>query len=415
MTKRKVIPKNNLVVMKFGGTSVATAEKIKVVAEHIKSRKEKGDKVIVVVSAMGKETDRLIAMINEIDPNPNLREYDHILQTGEIITASLLACALIAINVPAISLSAPQLGIECNNQHGNAKIKKIRKKDFLRLAAKNQVVIIPGFQGVIEDSLEIATLGRGGSDASAVAIAEAVKADVCEIYTDVDGVYTIDPRLVPNATRFEKISFMQMIAMAAAGAGVLMDRSVKIAQAHNITIKVLLSPSFGTSTGGTIVSARGYGKNIEESIFLTGISIKKGVALINISNIPNEPNQAANIFKKINGINILDATQGKAEEKASISILLEGKYLEETVKRLNSLPEINVFSTNGLVSLSLIDPAMKYNSGYFFKITKALGEAGINIDLLSSGETSIVVTVHENDLAGAANVLAREFELINVT
>lgn len=413
MTRKTVNSNNQLVVMKFGGTSVATPEKIKIVAEHIKTVKEKGKKIIVVVSAMGKETDRLIALINEINPSPNLREYDHILQTGEIITAGLLASALETIKVSAISLSAVQLGIESNNEHGNAKIKKIWKKDFLRQTVKNQVVVIPGFQGIIKGGLEITTLGRGGSDASAVAIAAAVKADVCEIYTDVDGVYTIDPRLVPDAIKFKNISFMQMIAMAAAGAGVLMDRSVEIAQAHNINIKVLLSPSFGNSTGGTIVSARGNGTNIEESIFLTGISIKKEVGLINISNISNEPNQASKIFEIINGVNILDATQGKADKKASISILLEGKYLEEISNKLKSLPGIKVFSTNGLVSLSLIDPMMKENSGYFFKITKSLGEAKINIDLLSSGETSIVVTVHEKDLEKAANTLAKEFKLIN--
>ncbi|MDO8260501.1 MAG: aspartate kinase, partial [Candidatus Magasanikbacteria bacterium] len=253
MTKKQASAKNNLVVMKFGGTSVATPERIKKVANHIKKRKENGENIIVVVSAMGKETDRLVSLINEITPNPNLREYDQILQTGEIISAGLLAIALEEIGIPAISLSAMQVGIESNREHGNAKIKRIRKKDYLQKTARKQVVIIPGFQGVIEGSLEISTLGRGGSDASAVAIAAAIKADICEIYTDVDGVYTIDPRLVPNATRFEEISFMQMIAMAAAGAGVLMDRSVEIAQAHNISIKVLLSPSFGNSTGGTIV------------------------------------------------------------------------------------------------------------------------------------------------------------------
>ncbi len=404
---------NPLIVMKFGGTSVSTPEKIKTIARHIKERKKNGEKIIVVVSAMGKETDRLISLIQEINPNPSLREYDHVLQTGEIVTAGLLTQALIAENVPAISLSATQLGIESNSEYTNAKIIKVRRKELLRKTVKDKVVVIPGFQGIIQGSLEITTLGRGGSDASAVAIAQAAKANMCEIYTDVDGVYTIDPRLVPNARRFKKINFMQMITMAGAGAGVLMDRAVQIAQTHNIPIKVLLSPSFGESTGGTIVSARGHEKNIEESIFLTGISIKKEVALINISNIPNKPNQAALIFKKLENINILDATQGKAEERASITILLEGKDLEEAVNKLHELPEIQISASNGLVSLSLIDPAMKDNSGYFTKVTEALGIAKINIDLLSSGETAIIVTVHENVLKNAANVLAEQFQLID--
>lgn len=407
------IKKDSFVVKKYGGTSVADIGKIKFLATNIKKAFSNGERIIIVLSAMNKFTDEKIAMAKEVSANPDPRELDLVLHLGELESAGFLAMALIEIGVPAISLSAHQLGIESSDCFGNAKIKKIRKKDFLKKTAKDKVVIIPGFQGIIKESGDVTTLGRGGSDATAVAIAEAVKADVCEIYTDVDGVYTIDPRLVPNATRFAKINFMQMIAMAAAGAGVLMDRSVEIAQAHNVTIKVLLSPTFGQSTGGTIVSARGHGKNLEESFFLTGISIKKKVGLINITNIPNKPNEAVKIFEAINGINILDATQGKAGQKASISILLEGTDLDKTENKLKGLPDIKVQATNGLVSLSLIDPIMKDTSGYFYKITKALGEAEINIELISSGETSIVVTVKEEYLEKAANALAKEFNLID--
>jgi aspartate kinase len=405
--------KNNkkIVVMKFGGTSVADPGKIMIVANHIKKRLKNGELVIAVISAMDKETDRIINMIHQISLKPNLREYDQVLHTGEIVSAGMLAIALLNLEVPAVSLTASQLGIETSADYSEAKIKKIKKIDFLLDTLEKNVVIIPGFQGLAEDTDNITTLGRGGSDATAVAIAGAVKADVCEIYTDVDGVYTIDPRLVHNAKRFKKISYMQMIAMAGAGAGVLMDRSVVIAQAHNIDIKVLLSPSFGESTGGTIVCSGGRSDDIEESIFLPGISIKKNIGLLNILNIPNKPNQASKIFNLLTDFNIQSAVQGKPNSKASISITLDGKDLEKAAEKLKKLPDITVEATNGLVSLSLIDPAMKDNSGYYTGITKALGETGVNINLLSSGETSIVITIDEINLKKAATALADEFKL----
>ena len=405
--------KNKLVVMKFGGTSVATPERIKIVARHIKKRKEKGEKIIVVVSAMGKETDRIIEMIKEIRNNPDLREYDQVLHTGEIISAGLLTIALQDVGVPAISLSAFQLGIQTDCNHGGAKIKKIQKKNMLLKIIKEKVVVIPGFQGLAENTCNITTLGRGGSDASAVAIAGAIKADVCEIYTDVDGVYTVDPRLVPNATRFKRINFMQMIAMAAAGAGVLMDRSVDIAQAHNVAIKVLLSPSFGESTGGTIVSAKGQSKDIEESIFLPGISIRKDIGLISITNIPNKPNEAAKIFGKTRDVNIIEAIQGKPNSKASLSILLDEQYLEKTTNKLKESSGIKVGAIRGLVSLSLIDPAMEGSTSYFYRISNTLGNIGVNIKLISSGETSIIIIIGKDDLKKSAQALANEFKLTN--
>lgn len=406
---------SKLIVQKYGGSSVATPEKIGKVADHIKHCREAGNNIVVVVSARGDKTDDLISLAKGVSPNPDEREMDQLLQTGEVETASLLAMALIARDVPAISLTAPQIGLVASGPYGKAKIKSLRNKALAKKQlAEGKVVIVAGFQGISENGLDIITLGRGGSDTTAVALAAFLRASVCEIYTDVDGVYTIDPRLVLNARRFNTISYEQMIAMSAAGAGVLMDRAAIVAQIHGVKIKVLISPSIRESTGGTLVTTAGGDiADLEKSDGSRGIAIKKGVSCFLISNIPNEPGKAAEIFSVFGEINVIDIAQGQGGETTQISILLETATAEKVIPTLEKTGRTEAVLRQGLVAFSLIDMDMKETSGFAYRLFKVLGENGINIEFISTSQISITVAISAENLDKAASALAEEFDLLS--
>lgn len=404
--------KIRLTVQKYGGTSVADTNKIEKVASHIAACFKNGTGVVAIVSAMGHETDRLISLINKISGDPNLREYDQVLQTGETVTAGLLTIALQKLGVPAISCTAFQMGLMTTSEHSSAKIVKIRDKKRLQKMISSHVLIFAGFQGLSEKNGDITTLGRGGSDATAVAIAAALKADMCEIYTDVDGVYAIDPRIVKNARRFGKISFDQMIRMAAAGAGVLMERCVRIARAHNVPLKVLLSPSIGNSDGGTVVSSAGNPTNIEETLDLTGLAICENIGIVRVNNIRNVPGSARKLFEKTADINIIDVIQGVGKKTATMTILASANDTRTIEKRFSEIPEIKIEHQDALVSLTLVDSQMDNMPGYFFRIARALHEKKVNIEAIGSSGKGIMIAVKIDSLHKSAQALAEEFGLV---
>ncbi|MFC1678172.1 aspartate kinase [Patescibacteria group bacterium] len=412
MVKSKVVEKGDLIVQKYGGTSVDEPDKINTIAKHIKSYHEQGYRLIIIVSAMGKETDRLINLSSGFI-NPPQREVDQLLQTGEVVSASMMAMALHEIDVPAISLSAAQIGLVTTEHHGGAKIKKLRNKATVEDLLKEKVIVVTGFQGVAENGHDITTLGRGGSDATAVAIAAFLNAYRCEIYTDVDGVYAIDPRLIPDAIRFSEISYEQMLTMAASGAGVLMDRSVKIAQAHNVVMRVLLSPSIGKSDGGTLVTTMENIEDLEHVAYLCGVAIKDKICGINILDVPNKPMQAARIFESIKAINIIEDAQVQGENTAPISILLENKDFPHALTAIKKLENLKIQTSENLVAITVIDPLMKETPGYSYRITKSLGQAGVNIEVKMTSQISITVAIKKESLPQAALALAQEFNLIN--
>lgn len=410
---KKIKRSVNLVVQKYGGTSVADPEKIKKIAAYAKNYYEKSIKLIIVVSAMGKETDHLINTAGQISSNPDPREFDQLLQTGEIKPAALLAMALKDIGVPAKSYTAAQVGLTTSRDYNSAKIKNIKHKKRIIREAKEKVLVVTGFQGLAEGSDDITTLGRGGSDATAVAIAEQLNADICEIYTDVDGVYAIDPRIVDKARRFDKISYMQMRILATAGTEILMDRCVKIAQDHNVPIRVMLSPSLGKSTGGTMVASMGNPANIEEDNYLTGMAIRRNVGIVNLSNIPNVPGSAEKIFEVLENINVIDAVQGQGGKTASMSILLDEKVIGKVSEKFTALSKIKVEPRNKLVSLTLVDPKMKNIPRFFLRLSRSMKAKGINIEMIFSSLISIGIAIGSNKLEKAAQALAEEFGMID--
>ncbi|MDD5291463.1 MAG: aspartate kinase [Patescibacteria group bacterium] len=405
----------SLIVQKCGGTSVATPEKIGKVADHIRRCRENGNDIVVVVSAMGEETDRLIDLAKGISPNPDEREMDQLLQTGEVVSAALLAMALNGKGTPAKSLTAAQIGLVAAGEFGKARIKSLKNRALIRNQLKQgKVVIIAGFQGISEKGLDIITLGRGGSDTTAVALAAFLKAKVCEIYTDVDGVYTIDPRLVPNARRFDIVSYEQMIAMSVAGAGVLMDRAVILAKMYGVKIRVLVSPSIKESTGGTLVTATsGNISDLEKTADQSGIAIKKEVGCIHVFGIPDEPGKAAEISSPLEKINVIDIAQSRGAGTAQISFLLDVATAEKVFPNMEKMGGAETALRQGLVAISLVDLAMKETANYFRRIAKVLGDNGINIEFISTSQTGITMAISDKYLNKAAQALAREFDLLS--
>lgn len=284
-----------LVVQKYGGSSVATAERIRRVAERIVETKKNGNDVVVVVSAMGDTTDELLDLAQQVCPAPPPRELDMLLTAGERMSNALVAMAIHSLGASARSFTGSQAGVITTGRHGSAKIIDVTPGRLRSALDEGQVVLVAGFQGVSQDSKDVTTLGRGGSDTTAVALAAALKADVCEIYTDVDGVFTADPRIVPNAARLDKVSFEEMLEMAAAGAKVLMLRCVEYARRYNVPVHVRSSY---TDKPGTIVSGSMEDIPVEEAI-LTGVAHDRGEAKVTVVGIPDVPGYAAKVFRAV--------------------------------------------------------------------------------------------------------------------
>ena len=384
-----------LIVQKFGGTSVANTDRIKNVARRVADYHRQGDQVIVVVSAMGGVTDRLIGLAREIMPIPTDREMDMLLATGEQTTIALMAMALHTLEVNAVSLTGAQAGIETDGVHTKAKIRNITPKQVHDMLDGGNVVIVAGFQGQSPDG-HITTLGRGGSDLTAIAIAAAVKADLCQIYTDVDGVYTTDPRIVSTAKKIDEISYDEMLELASSGAKVMQSRSVEFAKKFGVPFEVRSSLN---KNAGTIVKEET--ANLE-NVVVRGVSLDKNQAKVTLLGVPDRPGVASKIFKALSesavNVDMIVQNVGHGTSPSTdLSFTVERTDLPKSLKVIENLRAesgINeVVSQEEMGKLSVVGVGMKSHSGIAAKLFEVLAEQNVNIDMISTSEIKISVVI----------------------
>lgn len=398
-----------IAVQKFGGETLKNIERIKKIARFVKKEVQEGLKPVLVVSAMGDETDQLLEMARQICSNPPQRELDALLATGEERAAALVSMALWAEGLESVSLNSLQIGLEADAKGRVKGIKQIDKvKKFLE---QGKIPVITGFQGMIEGTDEVVTLGRGGSDLTAIAVAGALGGKEVHLFKDVDGIFTVDPRVVPTAKKIRRISYLQMVQLSAAGAGVVQDRAVKLAQDLGVNIRVMISPSISQSDGGTLICAGGTLESMESNAWQPALAIEKNLYIINfdkVQNIPGEAEKIFNCFFKTN-TNVIECAQTISEKETKISILVKEKdRVEEELKR----SEKNFSIIPKMAALTLVDPAMKETPGYLWRIAKALKEVNVNIEMISTAMISISVVIKEEDLKKAAESIAVEFDLL---
>ncbi len=386
----------SLIVQKYGGSSVGNPERIKNVAKRVAKYRAQGDQIVVVVSAMSGVTDNLIKQAKEIMPLPTEREMDMLLATGEQTTIALTALALHALGVEAISLTGAQAGILTDGVHTKAKIQDITPKQIHSLLDKGKVVIVAGFQGQTLEG-QITTLGRGGSDLTAIALAAALKAELCQIYTDVDGVYTADPRIVPTARKLPEISYDEMLELASLGAKVMQSRSVEFAKKFGVVFEVRSSLN---ENPGTIVKEE---TQHMESVVIRGVSLDKNQAKITLAAVPDQPGVAARIFKALGeaAINIdmivQTASHGSGAPATDISFTMDKADLLKTRKLLDEIRSAigyrEVIADEKIGKLSIVGVGMRSHSGVAARMFEALANAGINIDMISTSEIKISVVI----------------------
>jgi len=400
-----------IIVQKYGGTSVADATRVRNVAERILYTQSKGHQMVVVVSAPAGKTDELLALAKGVAKNPTSREVDMLLATGEQISISLLAMAINDLGGKAISLTAAQVGIKTDNIHQRAKIKEVASTRILDELAKDQVVIVAGFQGINSQN-DITTLGRGGSDTTAVALAAALNADMCEIFTDVDGVYTADPRLVPNARKLKEISYDEMLEMASLGAKVLHLRSVELGKKYNVPIHV--RSSFNENLG-TIV--RG-GSLMEQGKIVVGVAHDTKISKLTISRVEDQPGIAAKIFAKLAeaGVNVDMIVQSASKEglaDISFTVNKEDAILAEevTTAMMKELNAQKVERDDHKAKVSIVGTGMISNPGVAAKMFNGLAAEKINIEMISTSDISISTVISENDVERAVQTLHDVFNL----
>ncbi|MBN2897864.1 MAG: aspartate kinase [Clostridia bacterium] len=379
---------NNIIVQKFGGTSVGTTELIKKVAERVVKEKRSGKKVVVVVSAMGKSTDDLVEMALDINENPSSREMDVLLATGEQVSISLLAMAIDALGEKAISLTGAQCGIITDSHHKNARISEIQTNRLLTELYDGNIVIVAGFQGITSD-LNISTLGRGGSDTTAVALAAALKADCCEIYTDVDGVYSADPRKVTNAKRMDIISYDEMLELAKLGAQVLHPRSVEMARNYNVPLYV--KPSHTEGQGTKIAEV-----NNLENYKVRGVTIDKDIARLSITGVPDKPGIAFRLFERLaeNDITIdmiLQNLNHNTQNDISFTVPMDHLSACAGIAKAykDEIEADDVVMKENVSKISVIGTGITSNPVIASKMFGALYELGVNIEMISTSETKI--------------------------
>ena len=400
-----------IVVQKYGGSSVADTDRIKRVAERVAAAKREGHDVVVVVSAMGKTTDHLLQQAHEISVIPPGRELDMLLTSGERISMALLAMAMHELGYSAQSLTGSQAGIITDAAHGKARIIDITPGRIHAGLQDGHVVIVAGFQGVSRDSKDITTLGRGGSDTTAVALAAALNAHVCEIYTDVDGVYTADPRLVPNARRLPRLSHEEMLEMAASGAKVLQVRSVEYARNHGVTIHVRSSFSYAE---GTVVDE---GADMEQAM-ISAVAHDTGEGKLVIRGVPDKPGVAARVFTALADANVnIDMIVQNVSDAGTTDIsctvpLADGpratQLLEGLVSEIGA--EGIVFDTD-IAKVSLVGAGMKTHPGVAAAMFSCLSEAGVNIEMISTSTIRISVVIRELDVITAVRAIHERFAL----
>ncbi|MCL2009810.1 MAG: aspartate kinase [Synergistaceae bacterium] len=398
-----------LIVQKFGGSSVADKERIMNVAEIIAKTHNEGKKVVVILSAQGDTTDELLQKAAEISENPSEREVDMLLATGEQQSVALMAIALNSMGLPAVSLNAQQIGISTSSTHGNARVLNICGERIPAELEEGKIVLVTGFQGINEYG-DITTLGRGGSDASAVAMAAALGAELCEIYTDVDGVYTADPRIVKNAGKLDQISYDEMLEMATLGAKVLHNRSVEMAKTHNVNMCVRSSI---TKAEGTRVVNSG---DIERHA-VVGVAGDLDVCLVAVREAKNETGSLYKLFSVLagHGINVDIITQFKGDSFSEITFTVSKKDAEKTLKALNENKNhlaIETIKTDGsMAKVSAVGVGMASNPGVAAKMFEAIYECDSEIFLITTTEIKISVLVNAGDYVKVMNAVHEKFEL----
>jgi aspartate kinase len=399
----------SLVVQKFGGTSLADAARIKAVADRVESTRREGHDVVVVVSAMGATTDQLVALAAEVSDDPSPREMDMLLSAGERISMALLSITLNSRGIPAVSFTGSQAGILTDSSHGSAKILDIQGTRVRDSLAQGRVVIVAGFQGVDPESKEITTLGRGGSDATAVALAAALGADSVEIYTDVDGVFTADPRMVPDAMKLEEIPFDEMLELSAGGAGVLMSRAVEFGRRYEVPIHVRSSFHDGE---GTWVR-----ESPMEQAIVSGIAHDRSEAKVTVNRVPDRPGVAAALFGSLAaaGVNIDMIVQNVSHDGSTdISFTVPRANLVDAERIAKQVAaEIDAESVDvdaEIAKVSLVGAGMKSHPGVAAKVFETLASAGINIEMISTSTIRISCVVRADDVEAAVQALHAAFD-----
>lgn len=397
-----------LIVQKFGGTSVANTERIFNVADIVTKTAAAGNQVVVVVSAQGDTTDDFIEKAGEITSNPPAREMDVLLSAGEQISMALLAMAINKLGYHATSLTGWQAGIETDLSYGSARIRKVEPRRIRSLLDKNRIVIVAGFQGINSHD-SITTLGRGGSDTTAVAIAAALGADLCQIYTDVDGVYTADPRIVPGAKKLDEITYDEMLELATLGAQVLHNRSVEMAKKYNIDLEVVSSLTRNPGTKVKEVTS-------VEKMIISGVACDKDTARVSVMGIPDEPGKAFRLFSLLskNNINIDIIIQSIGRENTKdISFTVTRGQLAETMKLLEENKErlhyTGVSCQEGIAKLSIVGAGMTSTPGVAAKMFEALSDAQVNIRMISTSEIKISVLINEDEAQRAMRAVHDKF------
>ncbi|MGK9149419.1 aspartate kinase [Plantibacter flavus] len=407
-----------LIVQKFGGSSVADAESIKRVAKRIVETRKAGNEVVVAVSAMGDTTDELLDLAHEVTPIPAPRELDMLLSSGERISMALLAMAISSMGYVARSFTGSQAGMITDAQHGAARIVDVTPVRLREALDDGAIVIVAGFQGFNRDTRDITTLGRGGSDTTAVALAAALDADVCEIYTDVDGIFTSDPRVVPKAKKIDRISSEEMLELAASGAKVLYIRAVEYARRHGVTLHV--RSSFNNNEGTLVLNNPGEGDAPMEQPIVAGVATDLSEAKITVVGVPDLPGKAAEIFTIVakaggNVDMIVQNVSTAVSGVTDISFTLPKPEAQQVLRALAAEQERVGFSAiqhdDQIGKLALVGAGMRTNTGVSAKLFEALSAASINIEMISTSEIRISVVTRADTLAKAANVVHAAFGL----
>ncbi len=406
----------SLIVQKFGGSSVADAESIKRVAKRIVETRKAGNDVVVVVSAMGDTTDELLDLAHDVTPVPAPRELDMLLTSGERISMALLAMAIKGMGVEARSYTGSQAGMITDSRHGSARIMEVTPRRIAAAIEDGAIAIVAGFQGFNRDTGDITTLGRGGSDTTAVALAAAMGADVCEIYTDVDGIFTADPRVVPKARKIDRITTEEMVELAAVGAKVLYIRAVEFARRHGVTIRVRSSFS---NDEGTIVTNQTEGDPMEHPV-VSGVATDLSEAKITVVGVPDVPGKAAEIFTIVAGTNanvdmIVQNVSAAATGLTDISFTLPKADATAVLEALSATQDrvgfLSLQHDDQIAKVSVVGAGMRSSAGVSAKLFTALFEAGINIEMITTSEIRISVVTRADTAADATRAIHTAFDL----
>ncbi len=403
----------SLVVHKYGGSSVADAGMIQNVARRIAEVRKQGTGVVAVVSAMGDSTDDLLELAHSVSDQPHPRELDLLLSTGELVSCTLLTMALADLGQEAVSLTGSQAGIHTDTSHGRARICSVDTARIQKELQEGRTVVVAGFQGITEGE-DITTLGRGGSDTTAVALAAALEADRCEVYTDVDGIYTADPRIVPEARKLSEISYDEMLELANYGAK-MHPRSIELGAVYNVPIYV--ASSFN-DTPGTLIHGEADRGDMEHRIKATGIAITRNVAKITVRSVPDRPGVAAALFEPLaqGGISVDTIVQNTSEDRTTdISFTVSGDDLKAALAKVEELTSVIGFGTlisePGLAAVSVVGSGMQHTPGYASRMFRVLADGSVNIDMITTSEIRISCIISEDQAEDAVRLLHRGFQL----